>query len=322
MVPHKSDRHPSKKPRTRAPHTPKTRPNTQPLYRRAAGHGGPVHADLIVIAHPVSKALGTRFRLVAGQPMTIGRATDADISLSDVASVSRHHARLHYQDDGSVVLEDLGSTNGTWIDEGRIRGVHPLSNGDRFQVGSVHFKLLHERDVEAAYHKAIYDLLTRDGLTDAWNKGAFEEELGRERLRAQRYERPLSLILFDLDHFKEVNDSYGHLCGDMVLKKTAAIATGILRSEQVLGRVGGEEFGVLCPETALAGAVTVAERLREAIIGHEHRYGKHVLRVSCSFGVAQSGAEAGWVEFFAAADSALYASKAGGRNRVTAAPAS
>jgi two-component system cell cycle response regulator len=252
----------------------------------------------------------------------IGRSSDADVSLFDVSSVSRHHARLQFEGDGSVLLEDLGSTNGTWIDDRRVEGQQPLGNGDRFQVGSVHFKLLHELDVEAAYHRTVYDLMTRDGLTDAWNRRTFEGEVARERVRAHRYDRPLSLILFDLDHFKQVNDTYGHLCGDMVLKKTAAIAQGLLRAEQILARIGGEEFAILCPETPLSGAVTLAERLRESIARYEHRYGAHVLHVTSSFGVGQSGTEEGWVEFFAAADSALYASKSAGRNRVTVASSS
>jgi two-component system cell cycle response regulator len=326
MPAHKSDdpRSPSARPPIRRhPPTPKTGPKTRPARHRrvSADRAEPVHADLIVIAHPSDKLLGARFRLAPGRPLVIGRSADAEVSLFDVSSVSRHHARLHYAE-GAVILEDLGSTNGTFVDDRAIRGQYTLKSGDRFQVGSVHFKLLHELDVEAAYHRAVYDLMTRDGLTEAWNKRTFEAEVARECLRARRYDRPLSLILFDLDHFKEINDARGHLCGDMVLKKIAALAKSILRAEQILARVGGEEFAVLCPETPLAGATILAERLREATEQYDHTYANETLHVTSSFGVAQIPAEGGWTEFFAAADAALYASKREGRNRVTVAPIS
>ncbi len=113
----------------------------------------------------------------------------------------------------------------------------------------VHFKFLHEQDVESAYHLAIYELVAKDGLTEIFNKRKFEEELQRELARAARHQRPLSLIIFDLDEFKTINDTYGHLCGDFVLKQVASLARELVRPEQVLARVGGDEFVILAPET-------------------------------------------------------------------------
>jgi two-component system, cell cycle response regulator len=195
-----------------------------------------------------------------------------------------------------------------------------LRSGDRFQIGSVHFKLLQESAVEAAYHAAVRDLMTRDGLTDAFNKRGLEEAATRECLRAERHARPLSMVMFDVDNFKHVNDTYGHPCGDMVLRKAASLSRGLIRPEQTFARIGGEEFAILCPETASAGAARFAERLREAIALHEHRHHGTPFYVTCSFGVAELRLQWGWSDLYAAADAALYVSKQGGRNRVTQAP--
>jgi diguanylate cyclase (GGDEF)-like protein len=272
---------------------------------------------VFVISHPDEKFLGQRFPLPPETPVVIGRSRDAQISVGDVASVSRHHARI-LNSAGVVVLEDLGSMNGTFAGNARVEGRHVLMSGDRFQVGNVHFKLLRERDVEAAYHLAVFELMTRDGLTDALNRRIFETEALRECQRARRYTRALSLVLFDLDHFKEVNDTRGHLSGDRVLKAVVTIASALMRSEQSLARLGGEEFGVLCPETPLGGALDLAERLRGAIETNEYSSATGPFWVTASFGVAQLQPDEEWDELYAAADAACYASKANGRNRVTA----
>ena len=160
-------------------------------------------ADIILIAHPESQRLGSRFRLSPGTTLEIGRSAAVGISLPEVMSISRKHARLRYL--GPVVtIEDLGSTNGTYINGQPIHGRTVLRSGDRFQTAEVHFKFLHEQDVESAYHLAIYELVAKDGLTEIFNKRKFEEELQRELARAARHQRPLSLIIFDLDEFKTI----------------------------------------------------------------------------------------------------------------------
>jgi diguanylate cyclase (GGDEF)-like protein len=277
----------------------------------------PVDANVILIAHPEGKLLGSRYRLAPGSTLEIGRSPACAVSLPEVLSISRAHARLLYE--GSAVwIDDLGSTNGTYVNGGLLHERRRLRSGDRFQVGAVHFKLLHERDVEHAYHEAIYNLVVRDGLTETFNKRKYDEESDREVARALRYERPLALVLFDLDHFKAVNDTYGHLAGDFVLKALADRVRESLRVEQILARVGGEEFAVLCPETTLAGGVAVAEKLRLLIEGLELHYLGCTLRVTCSFGVAALEAPMRTSgELYAAADRALYQSKQTGRNRVT-----
>jgi diguanylate cyclase (GGDEF)-like protein len=273
-------------------------------------------ADVILIAHPESQRLGSRFRLSPGTTLEIGRSAAVGISLPEVMSISRKHARLRYM--GPVVtVEDLGSTNGTYVNGQPIHSRTVLRSGDRFQTAAVHFKFLHEADVESAYHLAIYELVAKDGLTEIFNKRKFDEEMQRELARAQRHHRPLSLIIFDLDEFKTINDSYGHLCGDFILKQVAAIAKDLVRPEQVLARVGGDEFIILAPETTAEGAEILAGKLRDKVAGFEHHYGDIKIAVSCSFGVAELRRDmTAPHDLYQAADDALLLSKRSGRNRV------
>ncbi len=273
-------------------------------------------AAVILIAHPENKRLGNRFALAPGGTIDIGRSPSAAVSLPEVPSLSRSHARLRYLG-GRVTVEDLGSRNGTFVNDRPVKGVVELHSGDRFQVGSVHFKFLHERDVEHAYHEAIYQMVMRDGLTEVFNQRKFQEEGARELARALRHVRPLTLVLFDIDHFKRVNDTHGHLCGDAVLKQIAARVNGLLRPEQIFARVGGEEFAVLCPETDFEGAAALAEKMRAIFEEAPFECGSVPIPVTCSFGVA--GAEAAMRrldDLVAAADRALYRAKNEGRNRV------
>jgi diguanylate cyclase (GGDEF)-like protein len=273
-------------------------------------------AAVILIAHPENRRLGNRFTLPPGGTLEIGRAPSAGVSLPEVPSLSRSHARLRYAG-GKVSIEDLGSRNGTYVNDRPVRGVVELHSGDRFQVGSVHFKFLHERDVEHAYHEAIYQMVMRDGLTEIFNQRKFQEEGERETARALRHARPLTLVLFDIDHFKSVNDSYGHLCGDAVLKQMAARVNELLRPEQIFARIGGEEFAVLCPETDLDGATVLAGKLRELFEAAPFECGTATVGITCSFGVAGVGPEMRRLDdLIEATDRALYRAKNAGRNRV------
>lgn len=289
--------------------------DTSVTPRRRSTDPGP-EANVILIAHPGNQRLGTRYRFRPGSTLILGRAKNADISIADASSLSRRHACLTYRIE-SVILEDLGSTNGTYVNDVRIEQPTLLRSGDRFQVGSVHFKFLQERDVENAYHEAIHEMVVRDGLTQISNKRKYEEEAVREVARARRYGRPLSLILFDVDGFKAANDSHGHLCGDFVLKEIVSLVGDFFRKEQTFARVGGDEFAVLTPEARSDGAKVLAERLRARIANHEFSYAGAPFSLTCSFGVAEYSADMkGPQELFEAADRALYRAKHGGRNAV------
>jgi len=274
-------------------------------------------ADVILIAHPENRRLGTRFRLSPGGRMDLGRSMSVEIPLPEVLSISRQHARLEYRG-RQVTIRDLGSTNGTYVNGELTEGATVLHSGDRFQVAGVHFKFLHERDPEHAYYETIYDLVTRDGLTEIYNKRKYEEEVQREFARARRHKRPLSLVMFDIDDFKQINDSYGHLCGDFILKQVSSLAREMLRPEQVFARVGGDEFVILTPETDVQGGVELAKKLCNRVSSLDYTYCDFVVRVTCSFGVAaldKSMKEP--TDLYHAADQAMMTSKRTGRNRVT-----
>jgi len=274
---------------------------------------------LVVIAHPQRRTLGRRFDLQHGRVLRIGRSPDCEIDLPDAPLLSREHALVRWDDTG-IWIEDLNSTNGTFVNETRIAGRQLLASGDRVQCGGVHFKFLKEHDVEAAYFETLHRLALQDPLTGIANRRLFDEELQREFSRALRHGRKLSLILFDLDNLKEINDVHGHSCGDLVLQHIAETGRRQMRREEIFGRLGGDEFGILCPEVDSGGAAVLAERLRSAVGGRSVHleYAGPPLRVTCSFGIAQfePGMETAEA-LFEAADRALYRAKNGGRNRIS-----
>jgi diguanylate cyclase (GGDEF)-like protein len=197
---------------------------------------------------------------------------------------------------------------------------HDLEHGDQIKVGHSIFKFLCARTTEAHYHDVIYRLMTRDGLTEAYNRQAFDQALGREAARAVRYERPLGLLLFDIDHFKAINDQYGHMAGDEVLRQLASLVSRNIRQEDVFARIGGEEFALLVPEGNLWACRDAAERLRELVETTPFEFEGQLLRITCSFGVAQLGREDASGELLRkSADERLYLAKGAGRNRVVAA---
>ena len=159
----------------------------------------------------------------------------------------------------------------------------------------------------------LQTLATMDELTGVYNRNFFDRKTGDEMERADRYNEPLSLIVFDLDCFKHVNDTWGHPVGDEVLKQVAAVAGQIIRNSDMLNRLGGEEFAVLMPKTTLCGALTVAEKLRKALADNLH---PSVGQVTASFGVAERKRSESFKSWYKRADAALYRAKNSGRNCV------
>lgn len=298
--------------RTWALRSPTSHGETEPR----PGSGG--HAILILIAHPDNECLGSRTRLEIGSSVTIGRDPVCEIAFPEVPSLSRFHARVSFLPDG-VVVEDLESTNGTFVSDRRVTMATDLASGDRIQFGALHFKFYREEDVEAVYHEAIHLLVMQDGLTEIANRRKFREELSREFARADRHERPLAIVVFDIDHFKRINDTFGHLCGDFVLKRLTRICRKRLRPEQVFARMGGDEFAILSPETTIEGVEILAERLRASISNYrfETDMVADSFQITCSFGCAEmKSAMTGEKDLYEAADKALYSAKDAGRNRV------
>jgi diguanylate cyclase (GGDEF)-like protein len=278
----------------------------------------------LVLIYPPGPDMGRRWTLDGADEIVVGRGADCDIQI-DRDSVSRRHARV-YRVDTQWFVEDLGSTNGSYINDVPIQR-SPLRDGDFVKIGSAIFKFLSGTGVETSYHEEIYRMTIIDGLTGAHNKRYFLEFLEREMARCSRYGRPLSLLMFDIDHFKAINDTHGHLTGDYVLKELARRLLHRIRKEELLARYGGEEFAVVLPETSHENAMQFAETLRQMISSEVFEYEGDRFPVTISIGVStldfenQSPevappAQTDPLEFIREADGNLYKAKRGGRNCV------
>jgi len=267
----------------------------------------------LVWVYPTDAELGKRFALEK-EEMVLGRGSDADITI-DRDSVSRRHAMITHQDKKYTVV-DLGSTNGTYVNDVPVKH-HDLGDGDLVKIGNTIFKFLTGGNVESAYYEEIYKLTIFDGLTQAHNKRYFMEFIERELARAGRTGRPLSLVMFDIDHFKVINDTHGHLTGDAILKDLCARVRKSVRKDELLARYGGEEFAVVLPEASREGAVEFAERARRIVEADPFAFEGDSIRVTISLGVANTqGENLSPTAFIKEADENLYKAKRGGRNRV------
>lgn len=271
----------------------------------------PGRACLLVIR---GRSVGQVLEL-AGPSAVIGRSLDADFTIDDVA-VSRRHAQVEHGPDG-FAIRDLDSTNGVFVNGIRILR-QPLRDGDRIQVGTTTIlKFCFQDDVEASFQRKLYDSATRDSLTGLYNRRFFVETLEVDFSYAVRNGTPLSLLLLDLDHFKGVNDTFGHMAGDSVLRETAELIQRGLRAEDVAARHGGEEFAVLLRYTEGSTAYAIAERIRGSIERHRFEHDGRVVRATISAGLATLEARSydSWQALIEAADTFLYQAKQGGRNR-------
>jgi diguanylate cyclase (GGDEF)-like protein len=270
----------------------------------------PGEACVIVIYGP---ELGKRIKL-GNAPFRIGRSASSDLPL-DQESVSRNHARITF-DGGDYWVQDLKSTNGTYVNDVAVRD-QQLNDGDQIRVGRSILKFMTGENVETQYHEEIYRLMTVDGLTQAYNRRFFNEAIEREFNRSKRYQRALSLVVFDIDFFKRVNDTHGHLAGDSLLRQIATAVKPRLRREDLFARIGGEEFAVLLPEIALDGARITAEKIRGIVEATTFRHEATAIPCTVSLGVAAlQGQESAADDLYRTADAYLYAAKQGGRNRV------
>ena len=257
--------------------------------------------------------LGKKYDLW-GTETIIGRGEDAAVRILG-ENVSRQHARIN-KIGGEFILEDLQSTNGTFVNTRKVAS-QPLRDGDLVLIGNTILKFMSGTNVEHQYHEEIYKLATLDGLTKLYNKNFFIERLQDEFGRSQRYGRDLALILFDFDHFKSINDTYGHLAGDEILKTSAELIIRNMRKEDVCGRYGGEEFGVLLPEIPPANALYLAEKIRKLVEVKSFRFNNTDIRATISVGVASLSKDIpDYKTLVQKADQALYRAKNDGRNCV------
>jgi len=275
---------------------------------------GPQGIACIVLLHPPGPDIGRRSEL-SRERYTVGRE-DADITVPR-DSVSRRHAELWRDGSGTWIVRDLGSTNGTFINESRIEK-QPLREGDQVRFGDAIYKFLSGQNIETRYHEEIYRLTIHDALTGLHNKRYFLDFLERELSAAHRHGHALSLVMFDIDHFKPINDTRGHLCGDEVLKQLGKRLGPRMRREDLIARYGGEEFAAVLTSTPLHGGLSFAESLRAMVADYAFQFGPDQFHVTVSLGVACVDGESDLrlQEFIRRADTALYEAKRTGRNRV------
>jgi len=283
---------------------------------RVPENGGPRNDCLVVIYTKEATLLGKRF-VLDRNPTRAGRGADSHIVL-DGDSVSRRHCHFESRNEAWFVVDD-GSTNGTYVNDDQISAEHKLDNGDRIKVGPTIFKYLSGTDVESQYHEEIYRLTIMDGLTQVYNKRYLFEALEREMIRARRHTRDLCVAMFDIDHFKQINDQHGHLAGDFVLKELARVVQSRVRRDEVVARYGGEEFVVMLPETSLEGARQLAETLRSKVEENRFVFQNESIHVTISVGcTALIDADRTATEILKRVDERLYEAKRTGRNRVCA----
>jgi two-component system cell cycle response regulator len=258
--------------------------------------------------------LGRVFRLKEGKSR-VGRHPSNDISIQQRA-VSAVHAEIRRAGD-TVIVQDMGSTNGTVVNGVAIQRPLVLQKDDQLKIGSCVFRYT-DNQLDASFTENLHNKGSIDALTGAYNKAYLVHSLGAS-IDIARTGFPLSIIIFDLDHFKKTNDTYGHIAGDYVLKETCrVIRESGVRTEDILGRFGGEEFVLIMPDASLEVALGVAERIRKTLETHDFVHDDRRIPVTASLGVVS------WIPAFKvaddmieAADQLLYKSKQEGRNRVS-----
>lgn len=259
--------------------------------------------------------VGEMFRIESGEAV-IGRGQGVAVRLLD-DGISRKHARVVQVAD-KILVEDLQSSNGTYLN-GELVQRAELQDGDKIRLGSTTvLKFSYHDHLDESFQQQMYDAALRDALTRAFNKKYFVDRLDTEIAYARRHKQALSLLMIDVDFFKRVNDTYGHLAGDFVLSKLSRIAAGAVRTEDVFARYGGEEFGVICRGVALPNAGILGERLRTLVAANPFEHEGNQMPITISVGVAaypELDVKTS-TELISAADEALYEAKRTGRNRV------
>jgi two-component system, cell cycle response regulator len=259
---------------------------------------------------------GMMFNLT-GRTVKIGRDPTCEVSVDD-PHVSRFHAEITHPNESDIVIKDMGSTNGVFVNGQRLEHPHALVDGDKILVGTrLYFRFTYQDAVDQTYQQNLFRAANIDGLTQLYNKKYFQDVLSKEFSFSRRAKQDLSLLMFDVDHFKKVNDTYGHVAGDAVLKMVGFNLTKQVRMENIACRYGGEEFAVILRNVSPEQAYSLGERLRSAIEGSsvEHR-GNHI-KVTVSVGVAtfRNDNFQTYEDLLQRADECLYEAKRNGRNQ-------
>ena len=278
---------------------------------------GPERLVLVALDGP---AVGSEFAL--SRPASVlGRGPGASFVLNDDRA-SRRHCKLTVLADPVrptrrvVLIEDMQSTNGIRVN-GRPVKRRILHGGEKILVGKTILRFERRDSFDVAFYGRLQQMATTDGLTGVGNRLSLSQELERQEAERVRYRRPYTVLLVDLDHFKKVNDRWGHAAGDQALREVSSCILSNLRDSDRAFRYGGEEFVAILTETRSEGAAVVAERIRETVAAARVRHEGQALKVTVSIGLAEAGVD----DVLERADRALYRAKRGGRNRVRIAPA-
>ncbi len=268
---------------------------------------------IIVIAGDL---FGQMINLEEKKRVFFGRGSECDVVINN-PSLSRKHCVVR-NENGRIIIEDLNSTNGTFINGVRIKKTE-LESGQRVFLGDIcAFKFAYQDDIDLDLNRLILDKAIKDRLTNIYNRTYFDELLRKEFLFHKRANLPLSLIFIDLDDFKKINDTFGHICGDEILKKVALSLKSNVRESDYVCRYGGEEFVIILKNTSFEKAMKKAESLRQIISSIELLCNSRSVRVTASFGVAtlENGNFKTERRLLAEADSAMYKAKELGKNMV------
>lgn len=254
------------------------------------------------------------------QQTVLGRDPQADIVMTD-PKMSRRHGLFTVFPDG-ILLEDLNSSNGTFVGGLRIAS-HKLDSRDRIRIGDTQMRVDYKKPGEAEADQALYQAANTDALTGILNRGAFMRRAEEEISYCKRHGGRLSVVICDVDHFKQKNDNFGHLAGDRILMELAEILGQEMRREDLLARYGGEEFIMLLREPAKSVAANWAERIRNKVMLHPFAFQEQAIPTTISIGLCCRQAEAivSLQAVIQSADEALYRAKHNGRNRVELAEA-
>ena len=248
---------------------------------------------------------------------SIGRDPNINDIVIDDISISRQHALIYKKGD-HFFIKDNDSTNGTYINDEKIKVEATLSNQDQIKIGGTILKFL-QGDIESLFLDNLREKINVDKLTGAYNKQYFEDHLKKLFSLAKRYNKPLSLILIDIDDFKKINDTYGHAAGDYILSELGKIVNQRIRTTDIFARVGGEEFGILCQETGHDNSRQLADDICMIVSGYSFSFGGSGIPVTLSIGLCEYTNELpSESDMYTLCDSLLYKAKKSGKNRVCA----
>jgi len=296
--------------------SPKKKPSDQTVIVTDKAYlNDPSHTYEPYLIQISGRGTGESYNLT-GKHIKVGRDPTCQIALDD-PHISRFHAEIISTENGEIVIRDVGSTNGVFVN-GKRSTEHTLLDGDKILMGTrLYFRFCYQDVVDQTYQENLYRAANIDGLTQLYNKKYFIDAFSKEFSFSQRNKQPLSLMMVDIDLFKKINDTHGHVAGDMVLKSVGQYLLNNLRLENIAARFGGEEFAIAIRNATSEQALNVGERLRKDIEKSQISYRNKDIRVTISIGIATLGEEEFDTieDFIQRADEYLYGAKRDGRNQ-------